>query len=113
MDRENIIKALELCEIGYIDRCYGRDCPYYEQGCTESLKNDILALLKEQEAVEPKTIPAELKLKMWNAFYAEENECEKKFVEKEECLNWFIVYRPLLQKGFNIAINAIAEWEGR
>lgn len=69
--------------------------------------------LKEQEAVEPKAIPEELKQKMWNALYAEEDEYEKKFVGKEEHLNWFTVYRPWLQKGFDIAINAIADWEGR
>jgi len=63
--------------------------------------------MKEQE------LPTELKQKMWNALYAEEDEYEKKFVGKEEHLNWFTVYRPWLQKGFDIAINAIAEWEGR
>lgn len=68
---------------------------------------DALELLKEQE------LPTELKQKMWNAFYAEEDEYEKKFVGKEEHLNWFTVYRPWLQKGFDIAINAIADWEGR
>ena len=53
MDREKVIKGLELCKIGFGDRCYETECPYYGQGCTESLKNDILELLKEQEAVEP------------------------------------------------------------
>lgn len=48
-DREKVIKGLELCEIGSGDRCYETECPYYGQGCTESLKNDILELLKEQE----------------------------------------------------------------
>ena len=66
-----------------------------------------VALLKEHE------LPTELKQKMWNALYAEEDEYEKKFVGKEEHLNWFTVYRPWLQKGFDIAINAIADWEGR
>ena len=71
-------------------------------------KNErIEKLLKEQE------LPTELKQKMWNALYAEEDEYEKKFVGKEEHLNWFTVYRPWLQKGFDIAINAIADWEGR
>lgn len=55
MDREKVIKGLELCEIGSGDRCYETECPYYGQGCTESLKNDILELLKEQEAVKPKS----------------------------------------------------------
>ena len=72
-----------------------------------------IALLKKQEAVKSKTIPEELKLKMWNALYDIEDEYEKKFVGKEEHLNWFTVYRPWLQKGFNIAINAIADGEGR
>lgn len=47
-DREKVIRGLELCEIGSGDRCYETECPYYEQGCTESLKNEILELLKEQ-----------------------------------------------------------------
>lgn len=48
-DREKVIKGLELCEIGSGDRCYETECLYYGQGCTESLKNDILELLKERE----------------------------------------------------------------
>ena len=71
------------------------------------LATNIEELLKEQE------LQTELKQKMWNALYAEEDEYEKKFVGKEEHLNWFTVYRPWLQKGFDIAINAIADWEGR
>lgn len=53
MNRKEVIKGLELCEIGSDDRCYETECPYYGQGCTEDLKNDILELLKEQEAMEP------------------------------------------------------------
>lgn len=75
--------------------------------CYENAVEDAISLLKEQE------LPTELKQKMWNALYAEEDEYEKKFVGKEEHLNWFTVYRPWLQKGFDIAINAIADWEGR
>ena len=74
---------------------------------TLDVLKEILSLLKEQE------LPTELKQKMWNALYAEEDEYEKKFVGKEEHRNWFTVYRPWLQKGFDIAINAIADWEGR
>ena len=48
-DREKVMNGLELCEIGSGDRCYETECPYYGQGCTEDLKNDILELLKEQE----------------------------------------------------------------
>ena len=50
---KKVINGLELCEIGSGDKCYETECPYYGQECTESLKNDILALLKEQEAVKP------------------------------------------------------------
>ena len=51
MERKKIIKGLELCEIGSDNKCYETECPYYGQGCTESLKNDILDLLKEPEVV--------------------------------------------------------------
>ena len=107
-DREKVIKGLEIC---YCPPSKCEDCPYHdlpdEQSCNDTLCLDALSLLKEQE------LPTELKQKMWNALYAEEDECEKKFVGKEEHLNWFTVYRPWLQKGFDIAINAIADWEGR
>lgn len=62
------------------------------------------ALLKEQE---------DLKQKMWNALYAEEDELEKKFIGTEEHNDWFDVYRPWLQRGFEIAIKVIAEQDGR
>ena len=75
--------------------------------------NTVMEFVDELPTEQPKTVPEELKQKMWNALYTEEDEYEKKFVGKEEHLNWFTVYRPWLQKGFNIAINAIADWEGR
>ena len=110
MDKDKIIKALECCcESDSFDKPNCKDCP---ADCSYGLMSvpfiqQVLAILKEQE------LPTELKQKMWNAFYAEEDEYEKKFVGKEEHLNWFTVYRPWLQKGFNIAINVIADWEGR
>ena len=55
LDREKVIKGLELCEIGTGEKCFETDCPYYYKECTEDLKNDILELLKEQEAVKPKS----------------------------------------------------------
>ena len=73
----------------------------------------VLSMLKEHEAVQPKNIPEELKQKMWNALYAEEDRFEKKYIGTDEHDAWFNIYRPWLQKGFNIAINAIADWEGR
>jgi len=109
---DKVIKGLECHKIDINHRINCADCPYYVDDdnhirCVNDLHEDALALLKEQE------LPTELKQKMWNALYAEEDEYEKKFVGKEEHLNWFTVYRPWLQKGFDIAINAIAEWEGR
>ena len=74
---------------------------------------DALAMLKEQEAVQLKTIPDGLKQKMWNALYAEEDKYEKKYISTEEHDGWFLIYRPWLQKGFNLAIEAIANWEWR
>lgn len=58
-DREKVIKGLEVC-IKYIDRDCPIDCPYHET-CTkyegrvafQPVLRDALALLKEQEAVEP------------------------------------------------------------
>ena len=49
MDREKVIKGLECCTgLG----CH-HGCEYLNSGCTELLKKDALALLNEQEAVEP------------------------------------------------------------
>ena len=54
-----------------------------------------------------------LKQKMWNALYVEEDQLEKKFVGTEELHDkWFYVYRPWLQRGFEIAIKVIAEQDG-
>ena len=100
---EKIIRGLEI-QLEDLQKYADSDQPLL---LTQEQAQEIISLLKEQE------LPTELKQKMWNALYAEEDEYEKKFVGKEEHLNWFIVYRPWLQKGFDIAINAIADWEGR
>ena len=53
LDREQVIKGLE-CDFGGSDTCCEKECPYYQTNdCTDELKNDILALLKEQEPIEP------------------------------------------------------------
>lgn len=57
-DMDKVIKALEFCtNQRIVDTCYG-ECPYAvaddEYKCLE-MKLDALALLKEQEAVEPET----------------------------------------------------------
>lgn len=80
----------------------------YEHGFYNAVRT-----LKEQDAVEPKTIPEELKQKMWNALYAEEDAFEEKYVRTKEHDRWFLVYRPWLQEGFNLAIKAIEDLEGR
>lgn len=55
-DMDKVIKGLEHCDFGS-DACYEKECPYYQShDCIDELKNDILALLKEHEAVEPRRI---------------------------------------------------------
>ena len=122
ISKETRLNRDEYCRVGDVLDCFdGMDMKADEvfhavcliEWAMSKRSVPLDQLLKEQEVVEPKTIPGELKQKMWNALYAEEDEYEKKFVGKEEHLNWFTVYRPWLQKGFDIAINAIADWEGR
>lgn len=99
-NRERVIKGLKHCA----GDC-ARTCPYFDvDECHASLAFDVLALLREQDA---------MKQKMWNALYAEEDELEKKFVGSEDHDAWFTVYRPWLQRGFEIAIKVIAEQEGQ
>ena len=100
--QERIIKGLEV----HIDpdaSC--EDCPYWHMRpyCVCALWRDVVELLKEQE---------HLKLKMWNALYAEEDKLEKKFIGTEKHDDWFNVYRPWLQSGFEIAITVIAKQDG-
>ena len=54
MDREIVIKALETCRDqdnppGYRFTSCVDDCPYHGNGCARKLKEDALALLKEQK----------------------------------------------------------------
>ena len=62
-DRDKVIKALEICEkkdcvlCPYTEWCGEYDDSYFYD-CTKLLAKDALALLKEQEAVEPKTEPS-------------------------------------------------------
>ena len=52
-DREKVIKWLEHCEFHLSKACL--DCPYskYNSRCLEAIKDDALALLREQEPVKP------------------------------------------------------------
>ena len=59
IDREKVIKGLERCKLYNKVNC--DKCPYDYNGrgdgkseCTAELATDALALLKEQEAVEPR-----------------------------------------------------------
>ena len=110
MDREKVIEGLEAMR-EFFGFGLPSQSPVFE--AYQNILTDTIAMLKEQEAVEPKTIPEELKLKMWNALYAEEDKFEKKCVGTKEQDSWFLIYRPWLQEGFNLAIKAIADWEGR
>lgn len=108
VDREKVIKGFTCCHID--TSC--AFCPYSDSNTyITDLYKDVLELLKEQEAVAPKTIPEELKQKMWNALYAEEDKFEEKYVGTKEHDSWFLIYRSWLQEGFNLAIKAIADWE--
>ena len=105
MERDNVIKVVESLFEDWIDKNINAHPLAVEN--MRILEADAIALLKEQE------LPTELKQKMWNALYTEEDKFEKKYVGTKEHNSWFLIYRPWLQKGFDIAINVIADWEGR
>ena len=55
-DREKVIKGLEVCRDqnnppGYRFTSCVDDCPYNGNGCARKLKEDALALLKEQDGL--------------------------------------------------------------
>lgn len=57
MDREKVIKALECCYCNFPKQMDCKNCPYdkicyHDKACSLMLR-DALALLKEQETVEP------------------------------------------------------------
>ena len=51
MDREKVIKGLEVCTSVADGESCQKDCPYYQEVCYgyDQLMRDALALLKEQE----------------------------------------------------------------
>ena len=55
MDREKVIKALEVCIPLDEDENCPMECPYYRDVCSgySQVMRDALTLLKEQEAVKP------------------------------------------------------------
>lgn len=106
MDREKIIRILEKCAKEPLQR----NADKYVVTLDVRFVNSILELLKEQ-AVKPRTIPEELKQKMWNALYIEEDKLEEKYIGTDELDDWLLIYRPWLQNGFDLVIKVIADWE--
>ena len=102
-DTEKVIKAWEIFrDSNPYEICDGREFraiaePEY---CMGQMIADTIDLLKEQKTVLQK---------MWNALFAEEDALEKQFVGTDKNDVWFMVYRPWLQRGFEIAINAVVE----
>ena len=47
---------------------------------------------------------------MWNALHAEEDKYEKRYAGTEKNTEWFNVYRPWLQIGFEIGIHALNKY---
>lgn len=95
-DREKVIKQIEV-DIGKANRT-GEMLVHVEK----KTATDAIAMLKEQESI---------KQKMWNALYTEEDKLEKQYAGTDKNDDWFFVYRPWLQRGFEIAIEVIAKQE--
>jgi hypothetical protein len=108
-DREKVLAALKNC----IDEPKCKDCPWEEcEGEHEHVempKGLVEAVVEMMEG--NKTVPNELKNKMWNALFAKEDKCEKHYAGTENNDTWYLHWRPWLQTGFGVAIDAIAEWE--
>ena len=112
-EKDTLIKILDCC---IEDNCFHCPNAYKDSSIAAceavargsvhipfAIMRETIEALKEQE---------HLKLKMWNALYAEEDKLEKKFIGTEKHDDWFNVYRPWLQSGFEIAITVIAEQDG-
>lgn len=106
IDRDKVIEILESCVANPLHRKGDK----YVISFDVRFANAIIELLKEQK-VKPKTIPEELKQKMWNALYIEEDKLEEKYIGTDELDDWLLIYRQWLQNGFDLAIKAIADWE--
>ena len=104
-DMDKVIKGLSI-HGDFGEGCNG--CPYFNkidpfEGCVIGLCEDAIELLEEQKTV---------KQKMWNALYAEEDRLEKKYVGTDNHDDWFFVFRPWLQRGFEIALKVFTNQEG-
>lgn len=85
MDREKVIEALETCRDqdnppGYRFTSCKDDCPYSGNGCARRLKEDALALLKEQEEQKRKWLQtiADTQLAISPTGYESEDEMAKR-----------------------------------
>ena len=97
-----LIDADALCEnLGFAQNCndckIGKNCTYE----TFSVYG-ICTALADAPTVD-------VLQKLWNALYAEEDKFEKRYIGTPEHDNWFMVYRPWLQDGFQIAIKVLSE----
>ena len=102
IDREKVTRAVDSCFDYWLEQ--HRCLLPLELEAVRQLKTDALTLLKEQESI---------KQKMWNALYAEEDKLEKQYAGTNMNDDWFLVYRPWLQRGFEIALEVIVKQEGQ
>ena len=70
-------------------------------------ENDVRDFSKGRPEWCPLKEQGSLTQKMWNALYAEEDKLEKQYVGTDKCNDWFTVYRPWLQHGFEIALKVV------
>ena len=103
-----LLKIEHECMLrGAHDDC-DRDCANCELVQDDSelheMYTSVISLLEERKSICQK---------LWSEFHAEEDELEKQFVRTAKHDDWFFVYRPWLQKGFEIAIKAIAKQEDK
>lgn len=108
-DIEKVIKGLELCFHGQ-ECCGDIECPYYIEHlsdccclekCQENLKADALALLKEQEAIEP--IP----------FFTTTGEESKNYVVCGHCKSINSIMPKDTKQKYCHECGRLVLWEGR
>ena len=80
IDREKVIKAIEICYT-FGHNC--TECPLFsEDDCNDKLMHNVLVLLKEQEAVEPKKIKG-YNPPMYTLYEYECEECKTPMMNKQ------------------------------
>jgi len=89
IDKKKVIKVLEYCELGGSDPCCEKECPYYQiHNCTDKLKYNILALLREQNdcencaiAIEDRQPVVRCKDCKYGSLYCTEDVCGETLIE--------------------------------